>query len=169
MEGMVHKVVPSHIPKDSKARFTPPIHLMRGYVYTIGGSTFFVFGGGYSIDKNRRREGISWWPEEVPTYVEETRGMESLDQHNWKVDDVITHASPGRFLPFLIFGSYQENHLNGYLDMIYQNLTFKKWFCGPYHKEVVRYEDNFYSIYNRIYEITEDTIIKIPSGRRILL
>lgn len=42
--GKVHKIV---------------IHLMRGEVYSIEGSSIFVMDGGYSIDKYRRTEGIS--------------------------------------------------------------------------------------------------------------
>lgn len=42
------------------------IHLMRGEVYCIKGSTIFVMGGGYSIDKYRRTEGVSWWSQEMP-------------------------------------------------------------------------------------------------------
>ena len=41
------------------------IHLMRGQVYNIDGTTFFTFGGAYSIDKMYRTEGISWFPEET--------------------------------------------------------------------------------------------------------
>ena len=40
------------------------IHLMRGQVYNIDGTTFFTFGGAYSIDKLYRTEGISWFPED---------------------------------------------------------------------------------------------------------
>lgn len=43
------------------------IHLMRGQVYDIEGTTFFTFDGAYSIDKMYRTEGISWFPEETPT------------------------------------------------------------------------------------------------------
>lgn len=42
------------------------IHLMRGEVYCIKGGTIFVMGGGYSIDKYRRTEGVSWWSQEMP-------------------------------------------------------------------------------------------------------
>lgn len=43
------------------------IHLMRGQVFDIDGTRFFTFGGAYSIDKNYRTEGITWFPEEIPT------------------------------------------------------------------------------------------------------
>ena len=43
------------------------IHLMRGQVFDIDGTRFFTFGGAHSIDKNLRAEGITWFPEEIPT------------------------------------------------------------------------------------------------------
>ncbi|MCA1806409.1 MAG: metallophosphoesterase, partial [Actinobacteria bacterium] len=42
-------------------------HLQRGGVYRINGQVFFFMGGGTSIDKLRRVEGVSWWPEELPS------------------------------------------------------------------------------------------------------
>ena len=45
------------------------IHLMRGYVFTIDGKTIFTMGGAYSIDKYMRKEGYSWWKEELPLRI----------------------------------------------------------------------------------------------------
>ena len=39
-------------------------HLPRGYRFTIDGVGFLACGGGVSVDKHRRAEGQSWWPEE---------------------------------------------------------------------------------------------------------
>ena len=46
------------------------IHLMRGEVYCMEDISIFVMGGGYSIDKYRRTEGISWWFQEMPSEEE---------------------------------------------------------------------------------------------------
>lgn len=43
------------------------LHLMRGEIFEIGGSTFFTLGGAVSYDKVFRAEGISWWPQERPS------------------------------------------------------------------------------------------------------
>ena len=56
---------------------------------------FAVCGGAYSIDKSRRREGISWWPEEKIKYSD----LEVLetDMAEWNLDYVdllIAHDSP---------------------------------------------------------------------------
>lgn len=39
-------------------------HLMRGQVYEINGKSFFTMGGAYSLDRQRRQEGVSFWHEE---------------------------------------------------------------------------------------------------------
>ena len=44
--------------------------LQHGNVYTIEGKTFFNFGGGLSIDKQWRKNRISWWEEEIPTQAD---------------------------------------------------------------------------------------------------
>ena len=41
--------------------------LKRGECYTIEGKTFFTFGGAYSIDRLLRKEGVSWWWQELPS------------------------------------------------------------------------------------------------------
>jgi predicted MPP superfamily phosphohydrolase len=42
-------------------------HLKRGYVYNIDGKSIFTMGGATSIDKDTRKNRISWWEEEVPS------------------------------------------------------------------------------------------------------
>ena len=61
--GKVHHIVKDKI-----------IHLMRGQVFTLEEKKFFTFGGAYSIDKAYRTEGISWFPEEIPTRKEYEEG-----------------------------------------------------------------------------------------------
>ena len=67
---------------------------MRGQIYDIGGWTYFVFGGGNSIDKGSRTPGISWWPEEMPSTEEYEEGQQNLEKHGNKVDYILTHTCP---------------------------------------------------------------------------
>lgn len=62
------------------------IHLMRGEVYCIEGNAIFVLGGGYSIDKYRRREGVSWWPQEMPSADEYRNALVNLGKVGYNVD-----------------------------------------------------------------------------------
>lgn len=66
------------------------IHLMRGEVYCIEGNTIFVMGGGYSIDKYRRTEGISWWLLEMPSKEECHNARVNLE----KVGNHVDHMHP---------------------------------------------------------------------------
>ena len=62
------------------------IHLMRGQIFTIDGLKFFTFGGAYSIDKMSRAEGISWFPEEIPSREEYEEGWANLEKEDFQVD-----------------------------------------------------------------------------------
>ncbi len=56
------------------------IHLMRGQVFEIDGKKFFTFGGAYSVDKMYRTEGITWFPEEIPSKEEYEEGWKNLEK-----------------------------------------------------------------------------------------
>ena len=61
------------------------IHLMRCEVYEIDSKKIFVFGGGYSIDKDYRVLGKSWWPEEMPNEVEYENASRNLQASGYKI------------------------------------------------------------------------------------
>jgi len=112
------------------------IHLMRGQVYTIQGIKIFTFGGADSIDKDYRIEGISWWPQEMPTREEYDEGIENLQKNNWTVDYVITHTCPTSILKLVekVDGFIRNaTEINDYLENIMQRTSFKKWYSGHEH------------------------------------
>lgn len=80
--GLVHEARP-HV-----------LHLMRGEVFDIDGLTVLAMGGATSNDRQYRREGRSWWPEEMPSEEETEHCRSSLDRVGWKVDCVVTHEAP---------------------------------------------------------------------------
>lgn len=67
--------------------------LRRGGYYTIEGKTFFTFGGARSHDILCRKEGKTWWKEELPTGEECEYGFEVLAAHSNKADFLITHCA----------------------------------------------------------------------------
>ncbi len=77
------------------------VHLMRGEVYDIEGKFVFTFGGGYSIDKDRRTEGVSWWPQEMPSKAEYRNAEINLKRHDCSVDYIITHTGPLETVTYL--------------------------------------------------------------------
>lgn len=70
------------------------IHLIRGEVYDIDGKKIFVMGGGYSLDKEFRTLGYTWWSEEMPSDEEYRKASENLRKNAYKVDYILTHTAP---------------------------------------------------------------------------
>lgn len=112
------------------------IHLMRGYIYYIGGKLFWVFGGGLSIDKIWRREGISWWKEEMPSYEEYDRGLENLQKAEFQVDYILTHTAPRKVVEQLVDTLLPgEEALQYYLQDVAERVTFREWYFGHWHMD----------------------------------
>lgn len=117
------------------------IHLIRGEIYQIEGHKIFVMGGGYSIDKKWRIEGISWWPQEMPSQEEYENALINLEKVGNEVDYIITHTAPSESVYYLstirslrIKGNvYQEQPLTTFLDEIQKKVNYNKWYFGHFH------------------------------------
>ena len=117
--------------------------LQRGYLYTIEEKTFFVMGGAYSMDKAFRLsyqelcgEKI-WFGQELPTAEEYRRAIDTLETAQKKVDYIVTHTAPASIIPRLI-GRIPDPHdaeLTGFLDWVYHEVSFQKWFFGHFHED----------------------------------
>ena len=131
--------------------------LMRGEVYNIDGQTFFVMGGGDSIDKNRRIEGISWWAEEQPSMEEQYYGYDNLDKVGWKVDYVLTHTCPMKTKLHLLQKMHLVNssdHLENYLENVRAQLDYKRWYFGHFHIDA-DLPDRMTTLYHMLVELGE--------------
>ena len=109
-------------------------HLMRGQIFTIENKIFFAMDGAYSIDKAMRKEGFSWWKQELPDYKEYKTASENLEKYGYVLDYVLTHTIPQGIIHYI--GKIPDSHdaeLTGYFEWLYQNLNFKKWFAGHFH------------------------------------
>lgn len=117
------------------------IHLMRGEVYCIEDISIFVMGGGYSIDKYLRTEGVSWWSQEMPSEEEYDNALENLRNADFKVDYIITHTAPSETVYYLSTlrslgiknDVVQEQQLTIFLDEIQWKVTYKHWYFGHFH------------------------------------
>ena len=126
------------------------IHLMRGQVFEIEGSTFFTFGGASSHDKEFRREHISWWSGEIPSDEEFDEGTRNLAAHGNTVDYIVTHCLPDNVQDAL-FPYTQHDRMTNYLEQCVRKETkFRHWYCGHYHSEIDA--GPFHVLYNRIIE-----------------
>lgn len=118
------------------------IHLCRGQVFNIEGTTFFTMGGGYSLDKYMRHENISWWKQEMPTDEDFEEGNRNLARYDNKVDYIITHTAPERVIKSFDYkDTSHEKPLNNYLQHIYDMVDFKHWYCGHLHSNEDIFED----------------------------
>ena len=126
-------------------------HLRRGEIYIINGKKFFVFGGANSIDKKMRTIGISWWPEEIPSYAEMNKGLDNLEKHGFCVDYVLTHTCPNKIVG-LIDKMYEDetDPTRIFLDDVDKRTTFKKWFFGHWHDDLEFFDEKYIMLYDVI-------------------
>lgn len=124
-------------------------HLKRGEIFTIEGKTYFAFGGGESIDKHLRRQGVSWWPQEIPSKEEFMQAAENLLQMDNKVDYVISHVPP------LHIPGYDVPHdpVTNMLQVLYDEITATQWFFGHLHMDRFYYEQKMRAMYKAIVKI----------------
>jgi hypothetical protein len=123
------------------------IHLMRGQVFNLTNRKIFTFGGGNSIDKEYRVDGISWWKEEMPSNEEYQEGIRNLDKNNWMIDYIITHTAPSNIVKRLS-NKIIDDELSKYLQEITEKTQFKKWYFGHYHVDKI-IENKYYALYQQ--------------------
>ena len=131
------------------------IHLMRGQVFEIEGQSFWVLGGADSTDKEYRREGISWWPQEVPSWAEFNEAVDNLEKVGNKVDYILTHTCPIDLIrPMFHLNPIGYSTVEKALQLIYNhNPEFKRWFFGHWHQS--RDFSKFTCLYNRVIRLDE--------------
>jgi len=137
-------------------------YLKRGRVYYINNNSFFCMGGAKSIDKNLRTEHISWWKEEIPSFEEFERGLESLSKN--KIDYILTHTAPEKAARELLIQSSfsiamakseKLDCVTKYLQQIKDTIPFKHWYCGHWHDNKII--DNIHFLYEDIISLDKET------------
>lgn len=110
------------------------LHLMRGYIFRLADKDFLAFGGAQSHDMWCRKEGKSWWKEEMPSTEEKARALENIGKNGGIVDYVLSHDCPQYVA--LTLGFYESNDLTKFFNELSMGLTIKKyWYFGHYHME----------------------------------
>lgn len=127
------------------------LHLMRGQIFEIDGRSFFTMGGAASHDRQFRKEGRSWWPEELPSEEELARADAALDGCGRRVDYVLTHCAPtlvqGRINP-----TFLPDRLTEYLQHVRDTTAFHRWYFSHYHVDR-EYDDGFCALYDCVLPI----------------
>lgn len=131
------------------------IHLMRGQVYEIDGKTFYTFGGAFSVDRDCRIEGSSWFEEELPSQEEYDEGWKNLEKHNYTVDYVITHTAPSEIVSEFGFGGYPEAlEQTDEFQRMADQMEFSHWFCGHFHIDE-DVEDVYHCLMERVVDLED--------------
>lgn len=110
-----------------------------GEVYDLNGRKTIVIGGAYSVDKWYRLQcDLNWFPDEQPSEEIKAKVEQKLHELGWKVDAVLTHTCPERYIPREAFLSgvdqaTVDNTTEQWLDTIAERLDYHAWFCGHWH------------------------------------
>lgn len=110
-----------------------------GEIYDLDGKKNIVIGGAYSVDKfHRLAMGAYWFADEQPSEEIKNRVEKKLESVNWKVDAVLSHTCPYKYIPtenFLPFINQDtvDNSTELWLDEIENKLEYTKWLCGHWH------------------------------------
>lgn len=136
--------------------------LKRGQVYNINGLKLFTFGGANSIDKKARIEGVSWWPQEIPTVNEFGFGIDNLwGEARNKVDFILTHEAPLKVLYDLYNDDpYHPQKVQPYcvpkvFDIIANNAKFKHWYFGHHHQDK-RMNEKYSCVFESVIELKKE-------------
>ena len=63
-----------------------------------------MIGGAYSVDKwYRLRMDMNWFPDEQPSAEIKASVERKLEELSWKVDVVLSHTCPERYVPVEAF------------------------------------------------------------------
>ena len=122
--GTVHRIRPNIL------------HLMRGQIYEIDGRTVFAMGGAYSVDRETRAEGKSWWRREIPAKEEIALATQNLMSRGNRVDFILTHTAPREVID-LMEPEYDPHDadLTAFLDRVRRSVDFRHWFFGHWHMD----------------------------------
>ena len=82
----------------------------------------------------------AWWKDEQPSTETKKHFESKLEEYDWKVDFVLTHTCPKRFMPtehFLksIDQNEVDNKTENWLNKIEKKLNYGLWYAGHFHTD----------------------------------
>jgi len=132
------------------------IHLMRGQVFEIEEKKFFTFGGAFSIKGVIGNSPVYMWEEEMPSQNEYDEGLNNLKIIDFKVDYVLTHTAPKKWLNEINeIGNEYERKLNEYLDQVEEKTQYRHWYLGHFHKDIDK--ENYTVLYKKMVCLNGET------------
>lgn len=112
-----------------------------GEVYDFNNHKVLVIGGAYSVDKHfRLAMGYNWYESEQPNEKIKIKVKNTLKKLNNKVDIILSHTCPYKYLPREMFLSGIDQSTVDYsteyfLDEIEESTNYNLWYCGHYHTD----------------------------------
>ncbi len=137
-----------------------------GEIYTINDRTFLAIPKALSIDKHLRQEGRSWWPNELLSKSEETNTLDNLDEVNWKVDYLLSHAVADSVVSAFLDNPNSQKFndpVSRFLEFVCNKLEFKANFFGHYHNNRTFIDasgDYYKCLWGPVETLDEDKILK---------
>lgn len=124
-----------------------------GLIYNLMDRKCLVVNGADSHDKEWRKEGISWWPQEQITEADYRRAAASLEKVDNKIDYLFTHTGGSTIAAALGFNpTPSDKWLDKVMDKI-ENYDYTHY-CGHYHVDRIL-SRNSRILYNDIVLIEE--------------
>ena len=124
------------------------IHFMQnGELFDIHGYKFAVFGGAYSVDKMYRKEGKSWWSQEIPNKETMQYFIDNLEKINTSEYILLTHTTNYEMVKFLLWNdSPKLDDVSRFLEFVKYHYNFKHHYFGHFH------DNRYYNDYTLLYE-----------------
>ena len=123
------------------------LHLMRGQVYELNGRKFFTMGGASSHDI---QDGIL--EPDDPDFEEKFQQLEQrgalfrVNHRSWWAEELPSEAE---YLDVFSGGMFKKDALTEFFDEVRQKCTFRYWFFGHYHSNMV-IEKKYAMLYEQI-------------------
>ena len=101
-------------------------------LFLADGITVLFAGGAESCDKQYRKEGVDWWPQEGISDADLTR-LEEIPSISW----VISHTAPNAFpLSGCFVSAKAFEPSRGKLETVFERFKPKRWFFGHFHEHM---------------------------------
>ena len=141
------------------------MYIENGEVLTLNNKTFFFYFWAHSVDKAYRKEGKSWWPQEIPSYQEFENAAANLKKYNDKIDYIISHTGPNSIVYHLFPYEDATDPVTNFLEKYVNDcVEFKRWFLGHFHIDRSYINQKYNILYNDIIELLPNGEIKVVNN-----
>lgn len=129
--------------------------LQNGALYNIDGYKFAVFGGALSTDKIYRKEGKSWWSQEIPSKETMQYFVDNLDKVDTEDYILLTHTTNSTMVSKLLWHDNPRvgDDVAQFLEFIKLQYEFKYHYFGHFHENINMSSSKAILLYNDIVKI----------------